>query len=512
MGKHLSSSVAERERRHRADPGSSQAIVEQHRQAEPALTDAGLAATAEERPTSRQLKQRLMVADLAAWTLGMTAAFFLQYWLRPVPRYIAHQHVLLMVGSLPGFAFGAAVNQIYRARVIERPSEEKTRILRAVAVGIGFLIALSVGVKYQQLSRSWLALCAITVTVAVVMERNIARRKFARLRRERRIGRRILIVGTDAHAIGLVHTYQRNPQLGYEVVGFVGDGDIGERDGIGVVGRVDELPQLLHRLDAVGVVVSISGVTQEVVNQITRELTDDGYHVALSSTLRDIDVTRLRPQDLDGRTLIYVEPTVRGGWRALAKRAFDVVTAATLLVASAPILIAAAVAIKLTSNGPVLFRQVRVGRHGELFRLLKLRTMVVDAEARLAELRAHSEFDGPLFKMNRDPRVTPVGRILRKLSIDELPQLWCVLRGEMSMVGPRPVLPSEAEEWDATLSERLRVLPGVTGLWQVSGRSSTTFEEYCRLDRYYVDNWSLAHDLRICVRTVGVVLTGSGAA
>ena len=275
---------------------------------------------------------------------------------------------------------------------------------------------------------------------------------------------------------------------------------------------MSDVDRILHEQHAVGAVVSLASVGQDEVNSLTRRLTENGFHVALSSSLRDIDITRLRPQDLDGRTLIYVEPVMRGGWRAVAKRTFDLVLASSILVLSAPILLLAMIAIRLDSRGPVLFRQVRVGRHGETFRLTKLRTMVVDAEERRADLTHLNEADGALFKIREDPRITRVGRVLRKLSIDELPQLFNVLQGTMSMVGPRPALPDEVAEWDDEVVERLRVLPGLTGMWQVWGRSDASFETYKRLDLYYVDNWSLAHDLRICVRTVGVVLTGRGAA
>jgi lipopolysaccharide/colanic/teichoic acid biosynthesis glycosyltransferase len=181
------------------------------------------------------------------------------------------------------------------------------------------------------------------------------------------------------------------------------------------------------------------------------------------------------------------------------------------LALTAPILAAVAVAVKLDSRGPMIFRQVRVGRDSEPFSVLKVRTMVVDAEDRLAELREQNEADGPLFKMANDPRVTRVGRLLRVTSLDELPQLWNVLRGDMSLVGPRPALPHETEEWDALLTQRLRVKPGITGMWQVSGRSDTSFEDYTRLDLYYVDNWSLATDLAILAKTIPVVLLRRGA-
>jgi exopolysaccharide biosynthesis polyprenyl glycosylphosphotransferase len=321
----------------------------------------------------------------------------------------------------------------------------------------------------------------------------------------------VLIVGTDADAVALLHAAQRSPNLGYRVVGFVGSDDIGVRGGCSVLGRIDQTREILDATGATGVLISLSSVDSEVVNRLTRDLTDDGYHVALSSGLHDIDVVRFRAQDLGGRTLIYVEQVKREGWRAFAKRGFDVTVAVFALLVASPVLAVAAIAIKKTSKGPVIFAQDRVGRDGEVFRVLKFRTMVVDAEQRLAELRAHNEADGPLFKMTSDPRVTRVGALLRKLSIDEIPQFVNVLRGEMSVVGPRPALPAEVEQWSDDVHDRLRVLPGITGMWQVSGRSDTTFDEYKRLDLYYVDNWSLAHDARIVCKTFAAVLAQRGA-
>jgi lipopolysaccharide/colanic/teichoic acid biosynthesis glycosyltransferase len=169
------------------------------------------------------------------------------------------------------------------------------------------------------------------------------------------------------------------------------------------------------------------------------------------------------------------------------------------------------VAVKLDSPGPVFFRQVRVGKDGRPFEILKFRSMCVGAEAKQAELADLNERSGPLFKVTCDPRVTRVGRFLRKSSIDELPQLWNVIRGEMSVVGPRPALPAESEQWSPELRERLRVLPGITGMWQVSGRAEADFELYRRLDLYYVDNWSLTHDIRILLKTIVVVFAGRGA-
>ena len=209
--------------------------------------------------------------------------------------------------------------------------------------------------------------------------------------------------------------------------------------------------------------------------------------------------------------MLYVEAVARSGAPVIAKRIFDVTASTCILILSAPVMIAAAVAIKFTSRGPVFFRQTRVGRDGQPFTMLKLRTMVADAEQQLADLADLNEADGPLFKIADDPRITRVGRVLRKLSIDELPQLTSVISGQMSLVGPRPALPNEVALWDEATKERLRVLPGLTGLWQVSGRSDASFESYKRLDLYYVDNWSLRHDMMICLRTIPVVIGGRGA-
>ena len=309
----------------------------------------------------------------------------------------------------------------------------------------------------------------------------------------------------------LLHTFQRRPDLGYEVLGFVGSEDIGERGGVRVLGTIDDIERVLHEHDANGVVVSPS-LPDEDINGLARRLTDLGYHVALSSSLRDIDMTRLRPQQFDGHAMLYIEPVIRHGWRRWRSGRSTSPRPARSSSSASPVLFAAMVATRLQGKGPCFFRQVRVGVNGEPFTMTKLRTMVVDAEAQKAELLDQNEMDGPLFKITNDPRITPVGRWLRKLSIDELPQLLSVVQGSMSMVGPRPALPEEAALWDEQVHERLRVRPGITGMWQVSGRSSTSFEDYKRLDLYYVDNWSLTHDIRICAKTVGVVLSGHGAA
>jgi exopolysaccharide biosynthesis polyprenyl glycosylphosphotransferase len=463
------------------------------------------------RPSAMRLRGLLIAADTTALMLGFITAFVVQALFRPVPSEILNPQIVLMGASLPAFALGAIWTRMYLSRANERASAEFWNVVRTVVIGITTLLVIAFALDYEELSRLWVSVAAASITAMLLVERTIARHIFRSLRTRRRMRRPIVIVGTDAHAISLMNRYRRRPDLGYEVVGFVGSDPLAARSHVPYLGTIDEIDDAVATSGAGGVVISLHSVSADEANKLTRHLTDARCHVALSSSLCDIDITRLRPQDLDGCTLLYVEQVIRGGWRARTKRVFDVVLASTILTVTAPVLAVSALAVRMTSPGPVLFRQTRVGKDGVPFEILKLRTMTVDAELRRAELDDSNEADGPLFKIAHDPRVTPVGRWLRRLSIDELPQLVCVLRGTMSMVGPRPALPDEVRQWDPEVRARLRVLPGLTGLWQVSGRSNSSFEQYKRLDLYYVDNWSISHDLRICARTFGAVFAARGA-
>jgi exopolysaccharide biosynthesis polyprenyl glycosylphosphotransferase len=300
------------------------------------------------------------------------------------------------------------------------------------------------------------------------------------------------------------------PTLGYRPVGFtVDDAPIGAclLRGQAVLGRVENTLAVARLVGATSVLIATTAVDQQTSNRLARQLTEAGLTVELSSSLCDIASGRLFVRPLGRFPVVYIEPVRRNGWHGVAKRAFDAAVAGMLSVLAAPLLLLAAIAIKLDSPGPVHFRQKRVGKDGATFEVLKLRTMVVDAEALEPGLRVSNQADGPLFKMTGDPRVTRIGRVLRALSIDEVPQLWNVLRGEMSLVGPRPALRSEVEDWAPQLHQRLLVRPGMTGMWQVSGRGRwQSFDEYMRLDLYYVDNWSIWTDMAILAKTVPTVL------
>lgn len=464
-------------------------------------------------PASNPLRPKILLVAADAATLAGTAliaALIVQ--LGQHDDDSGRKLFWAMLATLPVWLAIFANQRLYNTRFIGRRIDEFRRIVNASILGT-LAVSVAGSATNVLLRRSGLVILALTACVCITIEREVARRLFLRLRRDGRMARRVVIAGANPEGRDIAAMLQTEPWLGYEVIGFVDDHAPRQEPvpGVPLLGGLAELPHILREFPSSSVIVASSAVESAVTNRLARDLLDQGIHVELSSTLRDISAQRLTVRPLGRFPVVYVEPVTRGGWRAAAKRGFDLLTAGIALVIASPILLVAAIAVKLDSKGPVLFKQVRVGQDSEPFRVLKLRTMVVDAEAQLADLQEQNEADGPLFKMENDPRVTRVGRFLRASSIDELPQLWNVIRGDMSLVGPRPALPHETEQWDALLVQRLRVKPGITGMWQVSGRSDASFEDYTRLDLYYVDNWSLTTDLAIVLRTVPAVLFGRGA-
>jgi len=452
----------------------------------------------------------LATADLTAIVLAMVVAFALRDASSDLD---AGATALLGALSIPIWLVAFSRHRLYSARYLVRRPEELRRVGRAILLGLFCLAAIGFTLQAPA-SRAWLGLTGVIAFMAVAVEREAARRLFGRMRRSGGLLRPVVIVGVNQEAQELAALMGTDPALGYRLAGFVTDLDperVDERIADKVLGRVADTRQVVRDVGAVGVLVAATATTLDTSNRLVRELTNDGIHVELSSALRDVASSRLSVRPFGRFPIIYVEPVRRTGWRTLAKRAFDVSLAAVGLVGAALLMVLVAIAVRLDSPGPALFRQVRVGRDGAPFRVLKFRTMVSDAEARIIDLRALNEADGPLFKMKEDPRVTRVGAILRRTSIDELPQLWNVIRGDMSLVGPRPALPSEVEAWLPELHERLRVKPGMTGMWQVNGRASSSWDDYVRLDLYYVDNWSLSTDLAILAQTVPAVLSSRGA-
>ncbi|HEV2070237.1 MAG TPA: sugar transferase [Acidimicrobiales bacterium] len=469
--------------------------------------------TAASRAEALPVKALIVAADLAGIVAAMLVAFHLRSLL-PGEYVAGDQSHRLLVGalSLPLWLGLFARYGLYRANKVASRRTELRCIVHAVGASVAAM-ALVAFVAVLSVGRGWLVLTFVTAVVVVSAEREVIRRVLTRLRRRGRLVRRVLVVGGNADADVLCSTLRAEPALGYHVVGHVADEPLSTRsaDLPPVMGSVGETLQVARRSGAQGVIIVVTAVGTAAANRLARELPEAGIHVEVVPTLCDIAIERLSLRSLGRFPVLQVQPVRRQGWRAGAKRAFDLSLACTGLVVAAPVMAVVALAVRMTSPGPVLFRQKRLGHEGQLFEMLKFRTMVANAEELLLDLTGDNEADGPLFKMRNDPRITRVGRHLRKLSLDELPQLWNVVVGDMALVGPRPALPHEITGWSPELHQRLRVKPGITGMWQVSGRSDNSFDDYVRLDLYYVDNWSLLADLTILAQTVPVVLFRRGA-
>jgi exopolysaccharide biosynthesis polyprenyl glycosylphosphotransferase len=279
-----------------------------------------------------------------------------------------------------------------------------------------------------------------------------------------------------------------------------------------VLGSLDDVVEVVRRYD-VDVVAVLSGAELEGprLRRLGWDLEKTTADLLLAPAITEIAGPRVAIRPVAGLPLLHVERPELTGGRRMAKAAFDVVVAACALVVFSPLLLVIAIVVKATSPGPVLYRQRRVGRESQPFLMLKFRSMVADADTRLADLTAHSDGNAVLFKMRQDPRVTRVGRVLRRFSLDELPQLVNVLCGHMSLVGPRPPLPSETDRYGFDMQRRFLVKPGMTGLWQISGRSNLSWDDSVRIDIRYVENWSFGLDLFILWKTASAVRRGAGA-
>jgi exopolysaccharide biosynthesis polyprenyl glycosylphosphotransferase len=352
---------------------------------------------------------------------------------------------------------------------------------------------------------------AVAVPVAMLGAGRLALRGASTaLRTHRALVRRVLLVGDGADAYELLENIEAWPGLGVEIVGVCADTTKPSVRGLPVLGLSRSCNLVARDLGVRTVVLAPGSLEPQACSKIHSELLDSEIEVILAPNVAQVDSGRLSARQFGGLPVLRLEQREQRVRRA-GKRSFDLVLSLVLIVVLTPVFLGIAALIKLDSRGPAYFRQRRVGKDGASFELWKFRTMRVDAEALLLELREQNEAHGHLFKVRDDPRITAFGRWLRRTSLDELPQLWNVLVGEMSLVGPRPALPHEIAEFDDFTLRRLRVKPGITGLWQVSGRSDASFATYSRMDAFYAENWTLLGDLRILTKTIPVVFGSKGA-
>ena len=416
-----------------------------------------------------------------------------------------------------GLTLGAYKTRDFR--IVGSGSQEYALVVNA-SVRLFGLVAIAAFLLKLELARGYVLL-AFPAGIGVLLFTRWLWRQWLSVQRARgRFTSRLILVGTTSSNKTIWAELQRVRQAGYDVVAmwvpFTGSVSTEIEPGLGPV-KVFEGGTVLEAMAQSGadtVAVTNSDVLgPEGVRALSWSLEPGRQHLILAPSLTDVSGPRVHTRPVAGLPLIHVETPRYDGAKQFTKRCFDVAASGLAIVSLSPLLLVAALIVRLSSEGPALFRQARVGRNGEIFTMLKFRSMVTDAEDRLQALIDHERTVGNtvLFKMRQDPRVTPIGKFMRRFSIDELPQLFNIFRGDMSIVGPRPPLPKEVEQYAEHVHRRFLVKPGLTGLWQVSGRSNLSWEESVRLDLYYVENWSLTDDFVLIWRTVKAVLRRDGA-
>jgi len=417
------------------------------------------------------------------------------------------------------WALVLAIHHTRAQQVIGAGPEEFRRVWTATLWVFGVIAVISTLFKLE-IARGYLAVAFPLGLFALSVNRHLARRYVAAQRRRGRFTTAVLAVGEPRSVKALAQSLAQHPADGYTVVGVCTPG-VPQRENI-VVSGLGPLPVFPYQADIRHAIAASQADTvaltsaaelgPEGIRDLSWQLEKLGVDLVVSPGIVDVAGPRLTVRPVADLPLIHVDKPQYHGAKRFQKRAFDVCFSLLALLAASPIMIVAAVAVKVTSRGPVFYRSERIGLDGVPFRMIKFRTMVVDADRRLAEVAdLNDSVGGVLFKIRTDPRVTRVGRLLRRYSIDELPQFINVVRGDMSVVGPRPPLRSEVETYDHRVRRRLLVRPGITGLWQVSGRSDLSWDDSVRLDLSYVENWAMLSDLAIAAKTVGAICRGSGA-
>jgi exopolysaccharide biosynthesis polyprenyl glycosylphosphotransferase len=427
--------------------------------------------------------------------------------------YVPSEYLVLTC-ALP-FLWSVAVrlSGCYDPRFIGIGSDEFRRLLNA-ALSLAAAVAVASYAAKLELARGYIAIALPTTTILDLTTRYLLRRRLHLLRRNGSCTRRVIAVGHASAVAELVTTLRRESYHGLSVVGacLAGQPGAGAMTGVTVAGDLDCVTQAVNELGADTVaVLSCPEIGGARLRELAWELERTGTDLCVAPALLDVAGPRTTIRPVAGLPLLHVDHAELAGARKIAKGLFDRAVAALVLLLLAPAFAVISLAIRSNDDGPAFFRQTRVGRDGRVFTLYKFRTMVVDAEQKKALLTACNQVDGALFKIRQDPRVTRPGAFLRRWSLDELPQLLNVLRGDMSLVGPRPALPEETATYGSHVRRRLAVKPGITGLWQVSGRSDLPWDEAVRLDIRYVENWSFALDMQIIWKTWAAVMSGSGA-
>ena len=447
----------------------------------------------------------------------VAVSFFLGYafygkfqHLHPLKDYVGHLPFLVITWGMLLYFLG-----MYESFRVKKIRDILFTVFKAFIFGLVIFASYLYLFKLQYVSRVFIIVVFVFAAVLISIEK-IALLLFFRLTRKRGYNfRNILIVGTGKraqHFIGLVH---KHAEWGLRIVGLV-DEDVTKAgktiDGCKVLGTFKDMPYIIHNniIDEVVFVVPRSWLNK--IEEMMTFCETEGVKVSVAVDYFDLKFARARQSYLGNFPMLSFERTPDKLWQLFMKRLLDIAASGAGLVLLAPLFIAISLIIKMTLEGPIFFRQERCSVNGRKFTLFKFRTMIEDAEEKLAGLMKYNEMNGPVFKIENDPRVTKIGKVLRKLSLDELPQLWNVFMGDMSLVGPRPPIPKEVTRYDNWQRRRLSMRPGITCLWQVNGRNKIVdFADWAKLDLEYIDKWSFWLDIKILLRTIPAVLLARGA-
>jgi exopolysaccharide biosynthesis polyprenyl glycosylphosphotransferase len=459
----------------------------------------------------------LILVDFGAVNLAFYLAWFARYRLGLVRdldpgNYVEHEVYLpLQVALALVFVLMLGMRGLYRLPRAASALDDLSSIFTASGLALMVLFAGSTFVRYPAESRLTLIFAWLLMTVLVVLGRAICVWGLGALH-QRGIGvTRTVVVGDSTVGRMIMQALTARPHLGYAVAGFLAMDNTGNFGRFRHLGSPDEIERVIHQERIGHVVIALPSASHEAIMRIVNHCRLDGVQFRVVPDLYDLSLGRLDVDTVNGIPLMGMKDKSIAGAKLLVKRALDIAVAFTVLVLFSWVFVPLAFLIWLEDRASPLFGQVRVGRGGTEFVCWKFRSMRPDADQRLQDLLRYNEAEGPIFKMRDDPRRTRLGSLLRRWSLDELPQLWNVLKGDMSLIGPRPATPREVAQYEEWQLRRLETLPGLTGLWQVSGRSELGFSEQVLMDIMYIENWSLGLDFRILLRTVPTVLSGKGA-
>lgn len=455
----------------------------------------------------RRLVRELVLLDFTAAALAGLLALLVRFGTGGPDVYL-----LVTLAAPVVWVLSTASVRAYEHRFLGTGSEEFQRVFNAGVRLLALTAVLSLAFRLEP-ARLYVLIALPSTVVLTLLFRYAARQRLHRLRAAGKCLHKVVVVGRERSCAELIRQLRRESQAGFSVVGACIDRTQGrDVEGVPVVGTSSSIVSALRTTGADTVAVGAwSDLSQADLRRLSWQLEGSGIDLVVAPSLTDVAGPRIHIRPVSGLPLLHVEEPEFSGIRRFLKNSVDRSAALLGLLAVLPLLLVLALAVRLTSRGPAFFRQERVGTEGESFTMFKLRSMYVDAEQRLVDLQAQNENDGILFKIKDDPRITHVGKWLRRFSLDELPQLLNVVKGDMSLVGPRPPLQSEVSQYQNDVRRRLLVKPGLTGLWQISGRSELSWDESVRLDLHYVENWSLALDAHILWRTLFAVLGRRGA-